>query len=261
MSDLRSIIAARKPDEQRKCDSHGEYTAKNLFREIWTGCPECQKERMSAQERADAEAREQSRLQAKKEMWQTRLGRAGIPERFKERTLNTYIAGNEGQRLALDFAQVYADNFDVVRKSGRSALFVGKPGTGKTHLAIGIALRAMGKHNADALFITVRHAMLCIKDTFKKESERTELDVMRDFVDPDLLILDEVGVQSGSDFEKHTLFDIVNSRYERRKPTIFLSNLEVEEVAAYLGERVMDRLREDGGAVIAFDWESQRGKM
>lgn len=55
------------------------------------------------------------------------------------------------------------------------------------------------------------------------------------------------------------LFDVLNERYERRKPTLMLSNLTAQEVAAYLGERVMDRLREDGGRVIVFDWESHRG--
>ena len=66
-------------------------------------------------------------------------------------------------------------------------------------------------------------------------------------------------VQFGSDAEKLLLFDVLNERYERRKPTLMLSNLTAQEVAAYLGERVMDRLREDGGEVVVFDWASHRG--
>ena len=76
--------------------------------------------------------------------------------------------------------------------------------------------------------------------------------------EPDLLILDEVGVQFGSDFERNTLFDVLNERYELRKPTIFLSNLGREDLAEFLGERVMDRLREDGATVVPFDWPSYR---
>lgn len=261
MTDIHTILAARQPDEQRTCEQHGEYTSRNLFRTIWTKCPVCEKAAMSDKERKHHEALENARAQEAKERWFMKIGRSAIPERFQDRTLDKYIANNQGQKLALDFAKDYAENFEVVRKNGRSAVFVGKPGTGKTHLAIGIALHAMQKNSAEALFITVRQAMLSIKDTFKKDSERTELDVIRDFVSPDLLIFDEVGVQSGSDFEKFTLFDIVNARYERRRPSIFISNLPLAEVAAYLGERVMDRLREDGGAVIPFDWESHRGKM
>ena len=39
-----------------------------------------------------------------------------------------------------------------------------------------------------------------------------------------------------------------------------LSNLGREDLTEFLGERVMDRLREDGGRVIPFGWESYRGK-
>lgn len=70
-----------------------------------------------------------------------------------------------------------------------------------------------------------------------------------------------MGVQFGSDFERNTMFDVLNERYERRKPTLFLSNLTKAEVTEFLGERVMDRLREDGGQVIPFTWESYRKKV
>jgi DNA replication protein DnaC len=74
----------------------------------------------------------------------------------------------------------------------------------------------------------------------------------------DLLILDEVGVQFGSDFEKNLLFEVLNSRYESRRPSVILSNLSQPEVQNYLGERVVDRIREDGGRVMTFDWASHR---
>ena len=45
------------------------------------------------------------------------------------------------------------------------------------------------------------------------------------FIRPDLLILDEVGVQFGSETEKMILFEIINGRYEQLKPTIVISNL------------------------------------
>lgn len=256
MNGLKNIIGDRKPDEQRKCDTHGEYTARNILGKIWSSCPVCDEERKREEERKEQERS----LQAAKREWFEKLGRAAIPERFQDRTLKNYVAENDLQRMALDFSIDYADNFDKVVKTGRSALFIGKPGTGKTHLSVGIALRVMRKHQASALFITCRHVFLAIKDTYRRDSLRSELEVIDDFVRPDLLILDEVGVQGGTEFEKQALFDILNSRYERRKPTIFLSNLPDTEVGAFLGERVMDRLKEDGGAVVPFNWESHRGK-
>ena len=76
---------------------------------------------------------------------------------------------------------------------------------------------------------------------------------------PDLLILDEVGVQFGSDAEKLILFEIINTRYQDMKPTILISNLTLVELGKYIGERVVDRMREGGGAILSFDWDSYRG--
>ena len=76
----------------------------------------------------------------------------------------------------------------------------------------------------------------------------------------DLLIIDEVGVQRGSDFEKETFFDVINERYENMRPTIILSNLTIEEIKVFLGERVFDRLRENGGKAFLLDWPSYRAE-
>ncbi|KAA6208087.1 ATP-binding protein, partial [Avibacterium paragallinarum] len=42
------------------------------------------------------------------------------------------------------------------------------------------------------------------------------------------------------------------------KPTILISNLSEDELSRYVGERIIDRMREGKGAVINFDWESYR---
>jgi DNA replication protein DnaC len=184
---------------------------------------------------------------------------AAIPERFKDRTLDSYVAQTSGQQKALAFAKEYAQNFDQVIKTGRSAIFVGKPGTGKTHLAIGIALSIMQEQRSP-VFVTVQRLIRRVKDSWRTKEE-TESEVIDAFASPDLLILDEVGVQFGSEFEKQLLFDVLNERYEKLKPSILLSNIPSEQLSDYLGERVTDRLRENGGALIGFNWDSYRKNL
>ena len=243
--------------EPRTCAKHGDYQAKQLIPGRFAMCPTCRTE----SEDAEKQKRSEMYAQIARSNHLARLGRAGIPERFHERTLETFVVENTGQRRALDFALDYTADMEKTLKAGRSAVFIGKPGTGKTHLAIGIGRKAMELQKADVLFITVMRAIRSIKDTWAKGSEQSESQAIAALVAPDLLILDEVGVQYGSDFEKNMLFDVLNDRYEKRRPTIFLSNLDKTEVTAYLGERVMDRLREDGGAVISFAWDSYRGRI
>lgn len=249
---LRKEVRSR--DEN--CEQHGQFVSRNYLGNIWSRCPACEAIR---EEQARIEKGENERAK-RLEAWQRKIGQSGIPERFHSRTLDTYIAETEGQRKALSFAQKYADEFDVVLKTGRSALFVGKTGTGKTHMACGIALQIMQKQHRTVLFTTVIRAIRRIKDTWAKGAEESEGQAVASFVEPDLLILDEIGVQFGTEFERNMLFDIINERYEKRRPTILMSNLLDQDVKAYLGERVIDRIREDGGRVVPFGWESHRGR-
>lgn len=242
------------PERVDACEVHGDFTAKNLFGAMWTKCPACAEDRRKA-EAAKAEADAKAAAVAR---WEAQLGMAGIPPRFTTRTLSTYRADSEGQQSALSFAQSYAGSFADAAKTGRSAVFIGKPGTGKTHLAVGIALAIMGD-GYSALFTTAMRALRRVKETWSRDSEETEREAIAALVYPDLLVLDEVGVQFGSDTEKLILFDVLNERYEQRKPTLLLSNLALGEVRDYLGERIFDRLREDAGKVLVFDWGSHRG--
>lgn len=237
------------------CGDHGEYESRCFMGAIWTGCPRCAEE-ATARARLDQEAL--ARV-LRREMWERRLGEAGIPPRFQDRSLRRFVAHTPQQEKARAFAERYADGFDVIRESGRCALFIGRPGTGKTHLAVGIGLRVMHRDGRTVLFTTVMRALRRVKDTWGSGRKESESQAVAALVFPDLLILDEVGVQFGTETERLILFDILNERYEKRRPTILLSNLTLKEIQQYLGERVFDRLREDGGEVVVFDWESWRG--
>lgn len=235
------------------CAKHGEFEARCFLRDLWTSCPTCAAE-AQAKEQAEAEVRAHMEHVA---CWQRKIGEACIPERFRDRRLATYVAKLPGQQLALEFAKAYVADFDEICKTGRSALFIGLPGTGKTHLAVGIGLEVM-ERGRTVLFTTVMRAIPRVKDAWGRNSRESESEAIAALVFPDLLILDEVGVQFGSDTEKLLLFEILDERYGRRRPTILMSNLPRNEVSAYLGERVFDRLREDGGRFISFTWESYR---
>ncbi|MFW6345232.1 MAG: hypothetical protein ACOC0M_02710, partial [Halomonas sp.] len=83
----------------------------------------------------------------------------------------------------------------------------------------------------------------------------SEDEVMARMIEPDLLIIDEVGVAIGNlEKTQATLFDVFNGRYEEGKPTLLLGNVTTQELRAFLGERVDRRIREGGGPVVPFTW-------
>ena len=75
----------------------------------------------------------------------------------------------------------------------------------------------------------------------------------------DLLILDEVGMQYGTEAEQITLFDIIDKRYRDLKPTILLTNQNSSGLKQFLGERSFDRVKEEC-IWVTFLWASHRGK-
>lgn len=256
LSELAAPKAA-KPTRTDACEAHGDFKATNFIGRIWSKCPVCADEETAACKAKEAAAERA----AQKGAWEEQIGRACIPPRFADRTLKNYIATTPAQQHALAFATAYADDFDKVLETGRCAMFVGNIGTGKTHLAAGIALRLMRRDNRLVLFSSVMQAVRSIKETWHKDSDTSEAQAIATLVRPDLLILDEVGVQFGSETEKLLMFEVLNERYGARKPTLLMSNLSLDEVRAYLGERIFDRLREDGGEAVAFDWASYRGQV
>ena len=245
------------------CDTHGNvevgyrFVSKGdgLFDFELKGCGLC------ATEKANTEKSEQERIEkAERDSKQLEIaiGRANIPIRFQTRTLDSFIPTCDAAIKAHKAAQSYAQNFDEHCKNGQGLNFVGGVGTGKTHLAVGIALEAI-KQGYTPLFISVFGAIRHIKDAWRRDSDRSETEALNDLITPDLLILDEVGVQFSSDTERLIIFDVLNRRYEDLRPTIIISNLMMDEISKVIGERVVDRLRECNKAYW-FNWGSYRGK-
>lgn len=240
---------------QQHCDAHGEYVSL-LMPGGWSGCVGCDQQAECAAHDAEQES---WRRELSARAWQARRGRAAIPDRFADKRLSTYVPTGPGGARALQVATRYASNFAGVRKAGTSLIFCGERGTGKTHLATSIAHEVL-EQGGLAVFTSVIGAVRSVKETYAKGSGKTEAQAIRDLVEPDLLILDEVGVQFGSDTEKMVLFEIINGRYETCRPTIVISNLALAALEEYLGARAFDRLREGNGMVVVFDWETFRSR-
>lgn len=242
------------------CAKHGAYKARVMDmtdfggRKLTMNCPTCSqaaRDAEAARKVAEAEGQRRHKVAALNYA-------AGIPVRFQARTLESYRHELPGQKRALNVARRFVESWPEQREKGTSLIFTGGPGTGKTHLACAIGSALMQGHLAAVCFGTVLELLRTVKDTYRKDSPRTETEAIADLLRYDLLILDEVGVQIGSEHEKNLLFEILNGRYQDCLPTILLSNLNAADLEAFLGQRVMDRYRECG-AVVAFDWQSHRG--
>ncbi|AMG39971.2 DNA replication protein DnaC [Achromobacter xylosoxidans] len=233
--------------EERHCHEHGPYTAMKTP-VGWSACTVCNAKRQQAERyRLEAEASRMSIMR-----------QADVPVRYHGKTLDSYDAASDGQCRALRIAAEYADNFAAVRASGRGLILCGNPGTGKTHLAVGILHQVLAA-GYSGRFAVVLDVMQAVKGTYRKDSVNSEAAVLEKLASPDLLVLDEIGNQYGTESERIILSNVINSRYNAMKPTILLSNLAKDKLVEELGERAIDRMREGGGRMVIFDWGSHRG--
>lgn len=261
MKSLQDFINRYTPTETEAalyCPEHGPFDG--VIRQFPgrepepSPCPQCQQAKQAA---LDAE-RQQQADDAVRRAWLQRIKEAGIPPRFLEKDFHHFRAEIGPQKRALTIAQRYAERFDRVASTGTCLVFTGQPGTGKTHLACALVKHLL-MQGRTAEFTSVYRCLRRIKTTWRAGAAETEQDVLRHFAALDLLALDEVGMQFGSDAEKLLLFEVINSRYEAIKPTLLISNAAPAELEAYLGARLVDRLTENGGTFVSFEWESARG--
>lgn len=241
------------------CDEHGPYTAHQLViggiaRRKFTGCPECAETRREAEER-ERKLRDEAERQARIER---RLGAAGIPLRFRGKTFSSYVVDSDSKQSAMATAMAYANEFKDRYERGANLVFSGNPGTGKSHLACAIAQHIM-EDGYTALYLTAMDMVRLIRSTWRRDGDRTETDVMNDLSAVHLLILDEVGMQYGTEGEQVILTDVIDRRYRDQLPTIILTNQDKKGLLDYLGHRAFDRLREEG-TWESFDWDSHRAR-
>ncbi|HEY0971785.1 MAG TPA: IS21-like element helper ATPase IstB [Gemmatimonadales bacterium] len=130
---------------------------------------------------------------------------------------------------------------------GRNAIFSGPSGTGKTHLVIAIAYRAL-QHGYEARFIP---ADVLIGELSHAAALGTLEEALAPYLHPHVLVLDEVGYLAHAADAANVLYRVVNERYLRGRPILVTTN---KPLAAWgqvlhdgdLAEAILDRLLERG---------------
>lgn len=149
-------------------------------------------------------------------------GRNFITEQFKRQTLESFIT-NETNKNMKYVAQRFIQGF---KNTKTGIIFVGKNGTGKTHIATAIA-NELRKENIPIIFGTLTELVEKYNKSYK---EHTEIELTKLYTKVDLLIIDDLGVETMNDWMLSKLFIIVNERMKNELPIIITTNYELEEL-------------------------------
>jgi DNA replication protein DnaC len=212
-----------------------------------------------------------------------RVGAAGIPSDYRRVTVVTSVARRD-QAAAYAIVDRYIATFDRQFDDSADAerikslyLYSREPGTGKTTTAAAIANAYLIAHYIGSLqrnrrplerpvyFLDVNEwqtlfnrISLSVGDDAKKAvsdefQRRMDLAMYTPFV-----VLDDIGIRNATEAFRSYMHAIINARVTNRLPTVYTSNVPIEELAQVFDARLADRVR-DQCAVVPFVGESKRG--
>lgn len=231
------------------------------FLQRWQRCIcHCQKEKIELEERRLMQEQRLAELERLKDA-------SLIGERYKNVSFeNTCTSDNPSFNNAYTRCRNYCNVSQKVFMEGMGIYLYGDSGTGKTHLTACMANNLI-EQCYQVLFTNFAEISKIIRSTFKKDSKETENDYINQLANIDFLFIDDLGTEIVQKNDEDTwlqekIYDVINKRYNAKKPTIFTSNYSMKELITERGmmKKTVDRIMEMSTAILKIEGKSYRLK-
>ena len=151
----------------------------------------------------------------------------------------------EPDRQEVIIAKNFVKNFKELSKGNSGLIFHGNVGTGKTYLAACIANKIIEEYQ---IRVKMRNIPQIINDIEKRGFDIDKNDYYRKLSRVSLLILDDFGIERNTEYVNEMVYQIINTRYESKKPTIISTNIPLDVIMNGSNdidkERIYSRIRE-----------------
>lgn len=215
---------------------------------------------------AEQKAIEYKKYIAKMEKLEGLRSASLLGERYKDTTFaNTDTTVGGDFMKAYTRCRKYCEISNEVLQNGYGIYIYGNSGTGKTHLTACICNELLNNFH-QCLFTNFFEISKMIRATFNRHNSDAET-VIKRICEIDFLFIDDLGTEAlqrnGEDnWLQEQVFDIINKRYNNKKPTIFSSNHSLSELISERGmmQKTVERIMEMSTAIIKVEGQSYRLK-
>ena len=166
--------------------------------------------------------------------------KAGLPPLYRNASLENFLLpadnpiANRALSTVMLIVRTYAREFPNTDKPG--LLFIGEPGTGKTHLAVA-ALRILISRGFEGVFFDYQNLLERIRAGYDPASGATERAAYQSALDSEILLLDDLGAHRVTDWVEDTVTSLITYRTNHRKPLIATTNLHDPDIMGAPADR------------------------
>jgi DNA replication protein DnaC len=183
-----------------------------------------------------------------------------LPEHLRNKTLADFRIDYPDQVIVKKVAAFFTTTFENRLQESMGLTFLGFPGTGKTMLAC-IMFQLVIHNGFTSCYKPSLDFLREIQEKKFTSSTAYELALSR-YKNPDFLIIDEAteGSSQGcylTAWEQKLLLNIIDARQQKKRCTLLISNCTNKTFTQRVGNRIADRLQENG-VTLTFTWESYR---
>ena len=170
-----------------------------------------------------------------------------VGPRYRDKSFQNYRADAAGlDKKHVELIMSMAENFPMFLQDGTGGLVMGSYGCGKTHLEVALG-RELIRNGYRVKFFQASKLYTDYVEAFSWKERRSPTAVIEDACDADLIILDDVGINtldSDKDNFVKFIYALINHCYNQKKPILISTNLKEEELIAAVTMRVYDRIKE-----------------
>lgn len=185
--------------------------------------------------------------------------RAGIPARFAPKTLDAFAPNDKSQMVVRThlYKMFQADESGrpKFRSGQRGLLLMGAPGTGKTHLMVGLIRNLTLELGIPCRFQDFGLLLSRLRSNYS--SEGSEMGILQPLIDVEVLLIDDLGKGRNSKWELGIIDVLVSSRYNADRTTLITTNY-TEQPETTLRERFRGRGSTEGEEVMQRDTLRER---